>query len=116
MTTPGSVLLDTSVVIDLERLDLSTMLGSTPAVSAVTVAELAFGLDVDDLVKRRARTDHFYSVLRTMSVLAFDLEAAALRDHGFDPPPERSQPAPSATGPADRRDRCLPWPAATHTE
>jgi predicted nucleic acid-binding protein len=78
MTAEQRILLDTSVLIDLERLDLSTVSDSHPVISAVTVAELAFGLDVDDLVERQARTDRFYAVVREMPVLPFDLAAARL--------------------------------------
>ena len=97
MTAEERVLLDTSVLIDLERLDLTTAPDAQPAVSAVTVAELAFGLDVDDLLERQARTDRFYAVLREMPVLPFDLAAARLygtlaslvRRSGRNPRPRR---------------------------
>jgi predicted nucleic acid-binding protein len=78
MTAEERVLLDTSVLIDLEHLELTTVSDAHPVISAVTVAELAFGLDVDDLVERQARTDRFYAVLREMPVLPFDLAAARL--------------------------------------
>lgn len=78
MTTRDRVLLDTSALIDLEHLDLEVLGDAQPVVSAVTVAELAFGLDTDDLIERRARTDRFYAVLREMPVLPFDLAAARL--------------------------------------
>lgn len=78
MTPSARVLLDTSAVIDLERLDLADLANAVPTVSAVTVAELAFGLDVDDLLERQARTDRFYAVLADMPVLPFDLAAARL--------------------------------------
>ncbi|HEY2194696.1 MAG TPA: type II toxin-antitoxin system VapC family toxin [Actinomycetospora sp.] len=97
MTTADRVLLDTSVIIDLENLDLDTAADAGPAVSAVTVAELAFGLDVDDLLERQARTDRFYAVLRDVPVLPFDLAAARLygtlaatvRRSGRNPRPRR---------------------------
>ena len=97
MTTDASVVLDTSVLIDLEHLDLSRFSAARPVVSAVTVAELAFGLDTDDLLERQARTDRFYAVLREMPVLAFDLAAARLygtlaatvRRSGRNPRPRR---------------------------
>jgi predicted nucleic acid-binding protein len=97
MTTVERVLLDTSALIDLEHLDLGAVRGALPFVSAVTVAELAFGLDVDDLVERQARTDRFYAVMREMPVLAFDLAAARLygtlaatvRRSGRNPRPRR---------------------------
>ena len=76
MTAP--VLLDTSVVIDLERVDLGEFATCRPVVSAVTIAEMGFGLDVDDLRVRQVRTDRFYATLRDMVVLAFDVDAARL--------------------------------------
>ncbi|GLZ46991.1 hypothetical protein Acsp06_31760 [Actinomycetospora sp. NBRC 106375] len=97
MTTDGSVLLDTSVLIALEHLDLSSASDAQPVVSAVTVAELAFGLDVDDLLERQARTDRFYAVVREMTVVPFDLAAARVygtlaalvRRSGRNPRPRR---------------------------
>ena len=105
MTAEERVLLDTSVLIDLERLDLSTAADAHPVVSAVTVAELAFGLDVDDLLERQARTDRFYAVLREMPVLPFDLAAARLygtlaalvRRSGRNPRPRRTDLQIAAT-------------------
>jgi predicted nucleic acid-binding protein len=105
MTAEERVLLDTSVLIDLERLDLSTASDAHPVVSAVTVAELAFGLDVDDLLERQARTDRFYAVLREMPVLPFDLAAARLygtlaslvRRSGRNPRPRRTDLQIAAT-------------------
>ncbi|MFC4080832.1 PIN domain-containing protein, partial [Amycolatopsis samaneae] len=73
---PGQVLLDTCVVIDLERLDLGELAAAVPAVSAVTVAELGYGLDVDDVVARAARTERYYAVLDRFEVLPFDTAAA----------------------------------------
>lgn len=76
MSLPRGVLLDTSVIIDLERLDPGGLEDTPVAVSAVSVAELAYGLDTDDPVQRRARTDRFYTVLNNFEVLPFDLESA----------------------------------------
>lgn len=76
MSLPKGVLLDTSVIIDLERLDPGGLEDTPVAVSAVSVAELAYGLDTDDPVQRRARTDRFYTVLNNFEVLPFDLESA----------------------------------------
>ncbi len=76
--TVERVLLDTSAVIDLGRWEHQELEAAVPSVAAVTVAELAFGLDVDDLLERQARTDRFYALLREMAVLPFDLAAARL--------------------------------------
>lgn len=97
MTTRDRVLLDTSALIDLEHLDLGVLGDAQPVLSAVTVAELAFGLDTDDLIERHARTDRFYAVLREMPVLPFDLAAgrlygtmaATVRRAGRNPRPRR---------------------------
>jgi predicted nucleic acid-binding protein len=105
MTTGDRVLLDTSALIDLEHVDLGVLGDAQPVVSAVTVAELASGLDTDDLVERRARTDRFYAVLREMPVLSFDLVAARLygtmaamvRRSGRNPRPRRTDLQIAAT-------------------
>ena len=91
------VLLDTSAVIDLGSWEDEGLGASSPTISAVTVAELAFGLDVEDLVERRVRTDRFYTILRELDVLPFDLAAArvygtlaaTLRRTGRNPRPRR---------------------------
>ncbi|GAA4840789.1 hypothetical protein GCM10023201_33620 [Actinomycetospora corticicola] len=107
--TTGRVLLDTSALIDLEHLDLGRFADAVPVVSAVTVAELAFGLDTDDLIERRARTDRYYAVLRDLPVLPFDLAAAQLygtmasmvRRAGRNPRPRRMDLQIAATAGAN---------------
>jgi predicted nucleic acid-binding protein len=107
--TTGRVLLDTSALIDLEHLDLGRFAEAVPVVSAVTVAELAFGLDTDDLIERRARTDRYYAVLRDLPVLPFDLAAAELygtmasmvRRSGRNPRPRRMDLQIAATASAN---------------
>ena len=74
-------------------------------VSAVTIAELAFGLDVEDLIERRARTDRFYTVLQELAVLSFDVAAArtygtlaaTVRRGGRNPRPRRMELQIAAT-------------------
>ncbi|MGH3519148.1 MAG: type II toxin-antitoxin system VapC family toxin [Haloechinothrix sp.] len=78
MSLPRGVVLDTSVVIDLEKLDLSGFVDSAATVSAITVAELAYGLDTDDPVERAARTERYYATLTNFDVLPFDTAAAKL--------------------------------------
>ncbi|MBC6449463.1 type II toxin-antitoxin system VapC family toxin [Actinokineospora xionganensis] len=73
-----SVLLDTCVIIDLDRVDLGDNASATAFVSAVTIAELAYGLDVDDPVERNARTERYYATLEQFDVLPFDIPAAKL--------------------------------------
>ncbi|PZS23147.1 MAG: VapC toxin family PIN domain ribonuclease, partial [Pseudonocardiales bacterium] len=53
------VLLDTSVIIDLAGVELGVHESAEPAVSAVSLGELAFGLDIDDPIERRARTERY---------------------------------------------------------
>jgi predicted nucleic acid-binding protein len=91
------VLLDTSVVIDLERIDLGEDSSAPAAVSAVTVAELAYGLNVHDPIKRHQRTERYYTTLEQFEVLPFDITAASLygtlaglvREGGRDSRPRR---------------------------
>lgn len=107
--TAGRVLLDTSALIDLEHLDLGRFAEAVPVVSAGTVAELAFGLDTDDLIERRARTDRYYAVLRDLPVLPFDVAAAQLygtmasmvRRAGRNPRPRRMDLQIAATAGAN---------------
>lgn len=70
------VLLDTSVVIELENLDLGDFRRAIPLVSAISVAELAYGLDADDPIERQLRTERFQSVLNELVVLPFGITAA----------------------------------------
>jgi predicted nucleic acid-binding protein len=74
----GRVLLDTCVIIDLERIDLRDYAEAEGVVSAVSIAELAYGLDTDDLVERAVRTERYYSVLDRFEVFAFDIAAARI--------------------------------------
>ncbi len=62
MSRPERVLLDTSVIIDLAEVELGVHESAEPAVSAVSVAELAFGLDVEDPIERRARAERYRAV------------------------------------------------------
>ena len=72
------ILLDTCVVIRLEEIDFGDLVDAEPAISAVTVAELAYGLDVDDPVERFARTERYYAALDMFEVLPFDTAAAKI--------------------------------------
>jgi predicted nucleic acid-binding protein len=78
MNQPVRILLDTSVIIDLADMDLGAHETAEPAVSAVSIAELAFGLDVDDPIERRARTQRYRAVRDQFTVLAFDGQAAEM--------------------------------------
>ncbi|MCP3798154.1 type II toxin-antitoxin system VapC family toxin [Allokutzneria sp. A3M-2-11 16] len=97
MSAPRRALLDTSVVIDLERLDLGAFAEIRPSVSAVTLAELAYGLNTPDPVERLVRTERYYATLDQFEVFPFDIPAAKLygtlaelvRQAGRNPRPRR---------------------------
>lgn len=109
MSGSDQVLLDTCVVIDLEHMDLGALGAVTaPAVSAVTIGELAYGMDVTDPVERMARTDRYYGALNQFEVLPFDVTAARvygtlaalLRQAGRNPRPRRMDLQIAATAAA----------------
>lgn len=98
MSTPERIVLDTSIVIALPDVaDLGPWADAEPMVSTVTVAELAYGLEVDDPVERWVRTQRHDAVIRELTVVPFDLAAArvygtlaaAVRRAGRNPPPRR---------------------------
>lgn len=71
---PARGLLDTSVVIDLERVD-PTRLPLEVAISAVTLAELAAGPHaIDDVAERARRQDRLQRVEAAFDPLPFDAE------------------------------------------
>lgn len=102
------VLLDTSVIIDLARVELGAHESAEPAVSAVSLGELAYGLDIDDLIERRARTERYQAVREQFAVLAFDSHAAeiygtmaaVIRRAGRNPRPRRMDLQIAATAAA----------------
>lgn len=91
------ILLDTSVIIDLAEVELGVHESAEAAVSAISVAELAFGLDVDDPIERRARAERYQVVLTQFDVLGFSVRAAeiygtmaaVIRRAGRNPRPRR---------------------------
>lgn len=109
MRQPRRLLLDTCAVIDLERIDLGS-LGEVvdPAVSAVTIAELGYGIDTTDPVERMVRAERYYGALNQFEVLPFDIRAAKLygtlaalvRQSGRDPRPRRMDLQIAATAAA----------------
>ena len=91
---PVAAVYDTSVVIDVEKVDLGEYLDAAVVVSAVTVGELAYGFDSPDRDARQARLAR---VLRSYEVMPFGVEAAKiygvlaslLRASGRKPRPRR---------------------------
>jgi len=102
------ILLDTSVIIDLADVELGVYESAEPAVSAVSVAELAFGLDIDDPIERRARAERYRAVREQFAVLPFDVlaaeiygtMAAVIRRAGRNPRPRRMDLQLAATAAA----------------
>jgi predicted nucleic acid-binding protein len=73
---PARGILDTSVVIDLERIDLE-LLPVQAAVTAITMAELAAGPHAtDDPAERARRQDRLQRTEATFDPLPFDLAAS----------------------------------------
>lgn len=110
MTVPARVLLDTSVVIDLERLDLGSFASAVPAVSSVTIAELAYGLATDDPIRLAERVERYHAALEQFAVLPFAVNeakmygtaAALVRRFGRDPRPRRMDLQIAATAAVQR--------------
>ncbi len=73
-----AVLLDTSVLIDMESLDLGSHRDDPIVVSAVSIGELAFGLDVEDPHVALIREQRFKAVLANFEVMPFGVEEAKL--------------------------------------
>jgi predicted nucleic acid-binding protein len=74
----SAFLLDTSALIDLEFLDLGALADGLAVVSAVTVAEIAYGVDLGDVAQRAARAALMADTLARYEVLPFGVEAAKL--------------------------------------
>jgi predicted nucleic acid-binding protein len=101
-------LLDTSVLIDAEALDLSDYEDHVAVVSAVSIGELAFGLDTGrDSELREARLRR---ILTSYEILPFGVEEAKLygvlatlvRAAGRNPRPRRPDLQIAATAAAAR--------------
>ncbi len=76
MSTPSPALLDTSIIIDLDRIPASA-LPDEQAICAITLAELAAGPHAtDDDDERARRQDRLQRIEALMDPLPFDAEAA----------------------------------------
>ena len=103
----AAVLLDTSVIIDVETVDRGEYSEAAALVSAVTVGELAYGLGAHDRAAREARLRR---VLVAYEVLPFGVEEAKLygvlaelvRAVGRNPRPRRLDLQIAATAAAAR--------------
>ncbi|RZQ61553.1 type II toxin-antitoxin system VapC family toxin [Amycolatopsis suaedae] len=101
-------MLDTCTVIDLERIDPGPLGDAVPLLSAISVAELASGLDTSDPLERHRRDERFRAILDAFDVLPFTTEAAKLygvlcalvRQIGRDPRPRRMDLQIAATAAA----------------
>jgi predicted nucleic acid-binding protein len=103
-----AALLDTSVVIDADGLDLEGLHDIAPVISAITIGELAFGADLGaDPDGRRARLQR---ILDQYEVLPYGVEEAKLygalatlvRAAGRNPRPRRLDLQIAATAAAAR--------------
>lgn len=91
------IVFDTSAIIDPDGVDLAGFASATPVVTAVTIGELAYGLDTPDPLERIRRTERLDDLLARTEVLPFDMAAAKLygalaalvRQRGRDPRPRR---------------------------
>lgn len=91
-----SGLLDTSVVIDFSARSVASR-AATAAVSAITLAELAYGLHTSDPLVNAAREQRFHWVTDTFDAIPFDAHAApvygalcaSVRAIGRNPKPRR---------------------------
>jgi predicted nucleic acid-binding protein len=104
----NAVLLDTSVVIDAEELDLAEFRTRSVLVSAITIGELAYGADLGpEPDERNARLRR---ILQHYEVLAYGVEeaklygalAALVRAAGRNPRPRRLDLQIAATAAAAR--------------
>lgn len=66
------------MLIDLELVDLGAVTGGVALVSAVSLGELAFGLDVGDEQQRSERTALLRDVVNGYEILPFGVEEAKL--------------------------------------
>ncbi|MGH3613006.1 MAG: PIN domain-containing protein [Pseudonocardia sp.] len=106
----SAFVLDTCALIDLEFLDLGVFTGRLSLVSAITVGELASGVDIGDAAQQAARAEVLRDTLASFEVLPFGVEEAKLygvlatlvRATGRNPRPRRLDLQIAATAAAAR--------------
>lgn len=104
----GVVVLDTSVLIDLDVVDMGDYAEAETVVSAISVGELAFGVDLGPAPE--ARAVKLRSVIERYEILRFGVEEAKLygamatlvRASGRNPRPRRLDLQVAATAAAAR--------------
>lgn len=105
-----TVLFDTSVVILAETGLPANVADEVPVVSAISVAELAYGVDIGDAAQRDYRERRLRRVVRDLEVIPFGVEEAKLygvlaslvRAAGRNPRPRRFDLQIAATAAAAR--------------
>lgn len=105
-----AVLADTSVLIDIDVLDLGSYRTDLVIVSAISLGELASGLDVASVPESEARLRRFRAVLDGYEIVPFGVEEAKLygalttlvRAAGRNPRPRRLDLQIAATAGAAR--------------
>ena len=102
---PRPHLLDTSVYIDFDIVDLGQFEGGTPVLAAVPVGELAYGLQLGSAEQQAIRDALYQEAITDYEILPYGVEEAkALRRAGHPRPGGRPQPPTPPARPADRRD------------
>jgi predicted nucleic acid-binding protein len=106
----SACVLDTSVYIDLEYVDLGRYSEATALLTAITIGELAYGLGMGDTAQQAVRTKVFQEALVDYEILPFDIEqakfygalATLMRAAGRTPRPRRLDLQIAATAGAAR--------------
>lgn len=106
----SNYVLDTCALIDLALLDLTDFEDGVAAITAITVGELAFGVDLGDRAQQAERTALLRSAIADHEVLSFGVEEAKLygvmaslvRNAGRSPRPRRLDLQIAATAAAAR--------------
>lgn len=102
--------LDTCALIDLDMIDVGEYRDGTAVVAAVTIGELAYGLDVGDEQQQAERATLMRNAIGNYEVLSFGVEearfygvmASLVRAAGRNPRPRRLDLQIAATAAAAR--------------